>query len=172
MALTFAPVDMTPGVQLDVLSGDTIGNTTTETAFGSSYTLPANWLRSGRGVHVMARGTQQSEGTNSITMKCLFGSTSIGTATTGTLTNLAARLWDADWLIEGASTAGWVEAEGFANFNTAASTAQHAEAKNSGAVNLGSTGSQAITISVTHANQDANDTITMRVFCVRIFGAS
>lgn len=172
MALSFKQVSMMPGVQTDVLGGDTIGNTDQAVYFGTSYTLPANWLRAGRGLQVQARGHFLSTGVDSLTLDLMMGTTAVCTVQSTALTNIATRQWTADFLVLGASTSGWVEGQGSAAFNITATTTRAAEGFNQAAINLGSTGTQSVALRATWSSASASDTITMRTFVVEVFGAS
>lgn len=172
MAVTYLSVDMSPGVQHAVQAGDTIANTVTATDFSTNYTIPANWFTVGRGVHILARGVFGSTGADSLTLDLRFGTTTLATASTATLTNLVTRMWEADFLVICTSTGatGTVEVEGHADFNTTATAAQHCEAKNSAAVTIDTTATQQAQLRITWSVADAANTITMRNFRVEIFG--
>ena len=175
MATTYLKVDQRPGVQVAVQAGDTIGNTTTATLFGTSYTIPADWFDVGRGAFVRAMGTFKSTGSDNVTIDLMLGNTAFATAVTGTLTNLVTRMWRAYFLLNCyavGSTQGALFIQGYANFNTTATAVQSCEAKNTVAMSYSTTAPASVTLRATWSAADANDTITMTNFHVGIFGVT
>jgi len=80
-------------------SKDAVGNTVSETAFTTTYTIPANFfLATGDAMLVNLFGYTQSKGASAgtITLKLKFGSTVISTLMSSTMTDNTEQPWSSD----------------------------------------------------------------------------
>lgn len=149
-----------------VPGGNTISNTTTETAFTSTFTIPANSLVAGQAIRMRWFGLYGTAlVAPSLTAKLKFGSTVV--LTTGAITtigSLSNQGWSCDALliVTGIGAGGAIEAQGYAEFATAATTSLSINLTNASAVSIDTTVSQAVTVTMTWSLASASDSITMR----------
>lgn len=159
----------------DVPGGNTVASTAAETAFTSSYTIPAGTLGAGDVVVVRLTGLY---GTNAVpptlTLKLKLGSTTM--LSSGALTTVGAITaggWtsDAHFVCQTAGASGTIEAQAFAEFSTAATTALTVNIKNSAAITVDTTVDEALTVTAQWGTSDAANTITLREMIVEILHA-
>lgn len=152
--------------------GNTVANTTTETPFTSTYTLPANTLKVGSVIRVKMYGIY---GTNivapSLTGKFKIGSTVI--LNTGALTSVAGVTnggWSADALItvDTIGVGGTVEAQGFAQFATAATTGLSVNVGNTTTFAVDTTIDEIFSVTVTWSSANSANTITLRQMAIEV----
>lgn len=153
-----------------VPAGNTVANTVTETAFDSSYTIPANSVAVGDVLRVTATGVYSTAlVAPNLTGKLKLGSTTV--LNTGALTAVAG-VANAGWtfqgwiVITGIGAGGALEAQGYAEFATAATTALSVNVTNTAAISLDTTASQALTVTVQWSAASASNSITMRQLVV------
>ena len=152
--------------------GNTVANTTTETAFSSSYTIPANTLVAGSVVRVKLWGVY---GTTIIspmlTGKVKWGSqTLLNTGALSAAVSLTNAGWFADcsFLVQSAGGSGVVDAQGFAEFASAATTGLSVNVPNTSTFTVDTTATQAITVTVQWSAANAANTITLRQMVVEV----
>jgi hypothetical protein len=154
-------------------AGNTIANTASETAFTSSYTIPANSLRAGSVIKVTLYGTY---GTDAVLAPTLQGRLKIGGTTrldTGSLTAVVGatnRGWTAEGqiVVHSIGASGVADAQGTAQFSTAVTAALSVHMPNTATFTLDTTASQAITVTIQWGTADTDNTITLRQFIVSI----
>lgn len=121
--------------QTSVLAGDTVVNTTTETAFASAWTMPANDMIPGRAYRVTARGVFGTGSTaQNLTLRLKLGATVLAsTGAVSTPVNLANQGWEVTATIV-CLAGGNIEAQGFCRKQTAVATAQNIDMINTAPV--------------------------------------
>jgi len=154
-----------------VPGGNTIANTVVETAFSSSYTIPANALAAGNVLRLKMWGVYSTDViAPTLRMKVKLGSTVIldsgaVSALVGASTNLG---WsvntDLSWFTIGAS--GTVDSQAVGEFATAAAAAITINEANTATTTIDTTATQAITVTITWGTANASNTITMRQFTI------
>lgn len=153
--------------------GNTIANQSgSDVAFTSSYTIPANSLAVGSVIRINLRGIY---GTNIIAPN-ITGKIKIGAVvflTTGTITSIAGVSnsgWTgfAEMIVTGIGTTGAIEAQGYLEFATAATTSLSVNLSNTAAISLDTTISNAITVTVQWSASNAANTISLRIMTVDI----
>lgn len=152
---------------------NTIANTTTETSFNTTYTIPAGGCQPGRVYRVMARGifnSQNSLGPGNITVRVKLGSTVVGaTAAQALGQNRVNRQWtlDFDIICITYSASGSVEAQGVMQLFTAANTNVPLELSNTAAISgIDLTAAQTLTLSAQFTVANAANNITIRQLTV------
>lgn len=154
-------------------AGNTVANTASETAFTSSYTIPANSLRAGSVIRVKLFGTYN---TDAILAPTLQGRLKIGGTTrldTGALTSVVGttnRGWVAEGqiIVHSIGGAGVADAQGTAQFSTAVSAALAVNMANTATFTLDTTATQAITVTIQWGTADTDNSITLRQMTVQI----
>ena len=153
-------------VQTSVASGDTINTTSSETAFATTKTIPANTMRAGQVYRILATG---KIGTDAATpgnwqLKFKFGSTLICQTASSAIAANIDRSWFAEIFITVISTGagGTVEAAGWWNVMNNASAATPREMPNSAVVSLDTTVDLVATFTITMSVSDLQNTITLR----------
>lgn len=154
-------------------AGNTIANTASETAFTSSYTIPANTLRAGSVIRIKLFGTY---GTDAVLAPTLQGRLKIGGTTrldTGSLTAVVGatnRGWTAEGqiVVQSIGASGVADAQGTAQFSTAVTAALSVHMPNTATFTLDTTATQAITVTIQWGTADTDNTITLRQFVVSI----
>lgn len=152
-------------------SGNTIANTASETAFASTYDIPANALQVGDVVRVRLWGIYGT----ALVAPTLRGRLKIDGATvldTGTLTTVVGSLMDrgwwgvADFVVTAIGASGSLEMQGFVSFSTAASAALAVHLANTAAITVDTT--QALTLSTTieWGTASASNTMKLRTMLV------
>jgi hypothetical protein len=163
--------------QTSVQATDTIGNTTTATLFGTSYTIPIGLMNAvGRRLDLEAWGVYGTDTTGaSLTVALVYGSTTIATTGLKTLT------------YQGASNAGWfgkfslatittgttgtVEAQGAVVFGTSTLAADWLFARNAAPVTVGASASVNLGLQVAWGTAGITNSITQRLLLVNQGGA-
>lgn len=150
-----------------VPAGNTIANTAAETAFSSSYTIPANALAAGNVIRVKLWGVYSTAlVAPTIQIKLKIGSTVVLdsgaiSAIVGSVSNLG---WSAEadlsWFTIGA--AGTVDAQASGKFATAAFATATVCVPNTATATIDTTTTQAVTVTVTWSAANASNTITLR----------
>ena len=167
-------VPVAPLVYADgsVPAGNTVANTTTETAFASTYTIPANRLKVNSVIRVKLYGTYGT----TIISPTLTGKFKVGGTTvlnTGALTAVA-NLTNVGWwaeailIVTSIGVTGTIEAQGFAEFASAATTGLSVNLTNTATYTKDTTGTLALTITVQWSAASAANTITLRPITVEI----
>jgi hypothetical protein len=154
-------------------AGNTVANTAAETAFTSSYTVAANSLRAGSVIRVKLFGTYS---TDALVAPTLQGKMKIGGTTrldTGALTAVLGatnRGWTAEGsiVVHSIGASGVADAQGTAQFATAATAALSVHMPNTATFTLDTTATQAITVTVQWGAADVDNTITLRQMIVEI----
>lgn len=156
-------------VNVSVPAGNTVANTGTETAFASTYTIPANALQQGSVINIKAAGIYSTDAVPpTLRVRVKLGSTTILDSGAMTLSAVA----DAGWWIDGQAAiftggaAGDLDAQGLIVLNTGAGTSLAVNLENTAPISIDTTANQAVTISVEWGTADADNTITMRQMAI------
>ena len=153
-------------------AGNTIANTTTETAFTSSYTIPANALVAGSVVRIKLWGTYGTTVVSpNLTGKLKIGSqTLLNTGALSAAINLSNAGWfaDASILVQSIGAGGVVDAQGFAEFASAATTGLSVNIPNTATFTVDTTVTQALTVTIQWSAANAANTITLRQMVVEV----
>lgn len=148
------------------VTGNTVANTTTETAFTSTYTIPANSLSAGDVIRLKLWGVYGTFVTPpNITIKVKIGSTVVlnsGAITTiGSITNFQ-WLLDIDLSFFTIGASGTCDSQAYAVLETAATTGLSSGIPSTSTSTIDTTASQAITVTITWSAANASNTITLR----------
>lgn len=157
-----------------VPAGNTV-TSTSETAFTSSYTIPAATLAAGDVVRVKLFGVYSGTVLPSIRGKMKFGSTVLldTTAISGLVTGTNMGWWaEGLFVVQTAGASGAIESQGFAEFGTAATTGLSVNTPNSAAITVDTTASQAVTVSIQWGVGGTAQTITLREMTVEVLRAN
>lgn len=154
-------------INTTVPSGNTVANASgSDVAFSSSYTIAANTLKVGTIIRIKLYGVY---GTTLLSPN-LTGKLKIGSSTllsTGALT-IGVSLTNAGWSAEAllsvtaVGSGGAVEAQGFAQFATAATTGLSVNLTNTSTIAVNTTVSQTIAATVQWSASSSSNTITLR----------
>lgn len=168
-----------PGLQTSVLASDTVGNTTTATIFGSSYTLGSSAMSVvGRRMRFMAWGVYSTDAIlgHAVTLDLMVGTTAV--LSTGSVSLTLGGATNKGWMMVAdvccrtAGVAGAVEAQGLALFAGSGLIPDAAFMTNTATVNLDLTQAQFIQPRVTWGTATASNTITQRINGTEIMGQS
>lgn len=149
-----------------LVASDTIANTSTETAFQSTVTIPANTLKVGDVIEVMVAGTFGVTSTPTQTWEFALGATS--TSTTGTMaaTSGVGGPWEAYLygVVTAIGAAGTIELHGLARMLTdsVGSAVTRQGLMNSAPMTVDTTAAIVITCRQKWSAADASNTITLR----------
>lgn len=155
-----------------VPAGNTNANSAAENAFASGYTFPANTLKVGTVIRVRLFGLYGT----TIVAPTLRGKLKLGSTIvldTGSLTTVVS-LTNAGWSAEGLlivtaiGSSGAVEAQGYSEFSTAATTSLSVNLTNTATITINTTTSQALTVTTQWGTADAANTITLRSMTVEV----
>lgn len=160
-------------VNTTIPAGNTVANTSIETFFTSSYTVPANSLAIGTVLRVRFFGVYSTGVVApSLTLRVYFGSTVL--ITSGTLTtvaNITNDGWSAEGLftVQGIGSSGTIEAQGLSEFSTASTVVLFVNMDNAAPITADTTINEAVRASVQWGGTvNASDTITLREMTVEI----
>lgn len=152
----------------------TVTNTTTETAFSQSYTIPANTLTVGKTVRLTARGVYSTNtSAQTFTLNAKLGSTLI--ASTGA-NNLSASMSNRGWAVIlditclSTGVSGTIEAQGQMYTSSSAIGTQLADMENTAPITIDTTSSQVLQLFVVWNAASAANTITCRQHIGQIIG--
>jgi len=159
--------------QSTILAADTVGNTTTATTFGTSWTMPANWMNVGRCLQVTARGYYSTAAAlaGNMTMDLMGGTWVLASTGAQALTvGLGGDGWEmkADVICGTTGPAGSVLAQGLCLFETASITANPVFMVNTTGISLDTTVAQTIVPRVTWSA--TGNTITMGTYVCSVGG--
>lgn len=156
--------------------GNTVANTSSPTAFASTYTIPANRLKVGSVIRARLFGTYGTD----LIAPTLVGALKFGSSvvlTTSTLTTVAGVVAGAGWsaqadiIVKTIGAGGAVEAQGYAQFATAATTGLSVNMTNTGTVPINTSQGQAVTVNITWGTGSTSNTITLRTMSLEIMDA-
>jgi len=154
-------------------SGNTVANSTTETAFASSYTIAAGALRAGSVIRIRMFGTYGTDGVLAPTIqgKLKLGSTAV--LDTGSVTAVVSatnRGWSAEGqiIVQSIGTSGAIDAQGQMQFSTAATAALAINMSNTATFTVDTTSTLSVSLTVQWGTADTDNTITLRQFVVEI----
>ena len=151
--------------------GNTVANTTSRTAFASSYTIPANRLKVGSLIRVRARGFHATTGTPTILFELEIGgivALTIGAFTCGSGVTDKGWSFEADAVVTAIGAGGSLEVNGQGALATAATAALHSHGLNVGGIAKDTTATIAIVPYVTWGSASASNTATLHTFTVEI----
>lgn len=151
---------------ITVPSGNTVSNTTTPTAFSSSYTFPADSLRVGNVISLKIRGWYGTDAVApTLTMRIKLGSTLIlDTGTFNCVAGISNYGWWAenDIIVNSLGSSGEIESQGWAEFGTSSITSLSIPAFNVATIALDTTTSQIMTVDVKWNTASTANRITLR----------
>lgn len=157
---------------ITVPAGNTIANTAAATAFTSAFTIPSLFLQAGTVIMVKAWGVYSTAlVAPTITMQLLYGATSLlSTGAVTAIASIANRGWsgEAQLHVAVAGGSGQIEAQGYGEFATAATTSLSVNMANIAPVAMNTALSNALSLQVTWGTASASNTITLRNLSVRI----
>lgn len=159
--------------QKTVQSGDTVANTTAETAFATTYTIPAAILHIGQTVRAKAYGVFGTTATPTLRIKTKLGSTVIldsGAFTTGS--GVANGGWEFECIFTAIAVgpSGQIEVQGHSSFNSGSGAANFVNLANTSPVTIDTTQPQVLSQTVTWGTASASNTITRRIATVETIG--
>ena len=161
---------------ITVPAGNTVANTTTKTAFTSSYTIPANTLQVGSVIRIRVFGVYS---TNVVAPNIIATVNLNGTdyLTTGSITAVAAVTnggWNGEGLfvIDSIGVSGTIEAQAFLNFATAATTSLSVSLTNTSTQTIDTTINQVITLSAQWSAANASNSVTLREITIDVLNNS
>lgn len=159
-----------------------INNTTSETNFDQSFTLPANALTVGKRLKIRASGYFSTTSGNSscnanpagncITLKMKYGSTTL--FSTGGASSLSGSMTNEPWFLEGYITVrsvgatGTVIASGSTLFSGTSGSSSPLIGGNASVVTIDTTAATALQLSAQWNVANASNTITMQDFAVEV----
>lgn len=160
---------------ITVPAGNTIASTNAETAFTSSYTIPANSMNAGDVYYVRCAGVYSNTLTPTLDLKFKFGSTVMldSTAIT-TVVNQTNSGWESEayFIVNTIGASGAVEAQGYAELASSLTGVQYIDLANTSAVTIDTTANQAITVTIQWSASSSSNTITLRQFTVEKLNTS
>lgn len=166
----------TSSVNTTVPAGNTVASTSSETAFASSKTFAGGSLAAGNVIRVTMYGVYGT----ALIAPTLRGKLKLGSTTlldTGALTTVAG-VANAGWsafallVVTAVGTGGTVEAQGFAQFATAATTGLSVNISNAAAVSVDFSVSQAMTMTAQWSASSASNTISLREALIELVPAT
>lgn len=156
-----------------VPGGNTVASTTSETAFASTRTIPANRLAVGMMIRVNLAGRYSTDvAAPTLRIRVKIGGTTAGD--TGSLTataGLSNSGWHAEFIgvITAIGVGGTIEC--FCPFTLATAATAALQVENSGgSISIDTTGTLAITATAQWGTSHASNTITLRTMAVEIAG--
>ena len=157
--------------QTTIAGGDTIANSTSETAFTASNTLSANSVSVGDVFTCNLSGVfSTAVVAPSLTIKIKLGSTTmLSTGSFTTIAGISNLGWytEAKFTVQSIGSSGSIEAQGSSAFSTAAAAAMTINMSNTSALTIDTTASQAITATIQWSSASASNTITVREFFIQ-----
>lgn len=151
-------------VNTTIPTGNTIASTAAETAFDSSYDIPANTLIVGTLVRVRAMGTFSTTGTPTLQLRIKLDSTTyIDTMPVTTPSGASDEGWviDGTFVVHTTGATGTVEAQGVAQFADAV-----VDAPRTAAVTTDTTQALTVTVTAQWGTSSASNTITLRELAI------
>jgi len=150
-------------------NGTAVVNTTTETVFDTSFSVPGNSLAVGQTLDLVIRGIYSTDGTTpgSVRLKLKLGSTVVGD--TGVITlnaSMSNRLWEirSAFVVTAIGAGGTIEIQSLALISNGTGTASMADMPNSAAVSVDTTASKTLSCTVIMGAANANNTFQVRTF--------
>ena len=164
--------NMVLSANTSIPAGNTVANTTTETAFASSGSIPANTLAAGSVVRIKLWGTYGTTVVSpNLTGKLKIGSQALlNTGALSAAINLSNAGWfaDASIVVQSIGGSGVIDAQGFAEFASAATTGLSVNVPNTSTFTVDTTTTQAITVTIQWSAANAANTITLRQMIVEV----
>lgn len=164
-------------VNTTIPAGNTVANTSSETFFTSSYTVPANSLAIGTVLRLKLFGIYSTGVVApSLSLRVYFGATVL--IASGTLTTVAGVTndgWSAEGLftVQGIGSSGTMEAQGLSEFSTASTAVLFVNMDNTAPVTVDTTINETVRASVQWGGTvNASDTITLREMTVEVLSVA
>lgn len=146
-----------------------ISNTTTETNFAPTYTIPADDCQPGRSYRITAQGTMSTTGTPTIQLRLKWGTTTIlTTSAIPTGNNSASRSWrmEAAVVCYTAGAGGTVFPQGFTTIGLTSTTIGGSDMSATATVGVDTTVAQTVAISAQWGAASASNAIAIRQLMV------
>jgi hypothetical protein len=160
-------------VNTSVPSGNTVGNTATETAFDSSYTIPAGLLKEGTVVRVKLFGVYSTDASSAPTLalRLKLGGTTVVEGVVTTVTGVSDRGWSGEAVLvctaEGET--GAVEAQGFAEYESGDGTIIPVNMENTDVISpIDTTGTLDVELTAEWSAADEDNSITLREMVIEM----
>lgn len=155
-----------------VPAANTVANTTTETAFNSSYTVALASLAVGTVLRVTLFGTYSTDAippTLRLRGK-VAGTTVIDTTAFTATASITDKGWKAEYtiIITTAGASGEVEAQGLCSFQSALTTVQAVHMSNTAKVSVNLSGASALTVTAQWSVADTDNSIKLREMLVSL----
>lgn len=148
-------------------SGTTVTNTTTETSFGSTATIPANTLKAGDRIRIRSHGiTPSTNGTDTLTVKLKIGSSIVFATAAIDVANNDTWVIDAEVTVRTTGASGTIIASGMGVLGVPTT----ATARGSGlaSTTLDTTAAATIDATATWSAASASNQATQRSFTVEV----
>lgn len=148
--------------------GNTIANTTAETAFTSTYTIPANTLAVGDIIRIKLMGVYSTNViAPTIIGKIKFGATTVSdTGSVSAVAGVTNGGWFGDgiYVVQAIGASGSLESQAYLELQSAATTGLSVNIPNIAPITIDTTTDLAVTITVQWGTASASNTITLREF--------
>lgn len=156
-----------------VPAGNTVANTSAETFFASSYSIPGNSLALGTVVRLRLFGVYSTGVVApSLILRVYFGSNvMIASGTLTTVANIANDGWSAEglFIVQTTGVSGSIEAQGLSEFSTASAAVLFVNMDNTAPIAVDTTIAEIVKASVQWGGTvSASDTITLREMTVEV----
>lgn len=147
-------------------------SSTSETLFGWNVVIPANSLRVGQAIRLIARGTLSTHtSAGNWTMRVKFGTTVLAATATQAMTNsLSNRGFEVNFygVVTAVGASGAIEAQGFWMHASTAAAVIHWEMRNTATVTFSTVADQTLQMSLQTSSGNANNVITMRQLLIEV----
>lgn len=151
-------------------AGNTVANTTSETAFTSTYDIAANSLAVGTVVRIKLYGIYGTDAVPpTLRLRVKLDSTTVLDTTAVTLTAaLADDGWTADiqCVVRAIGASGSVDSQGLFEFSSAVADGQLVNTPNSTAAVIDTTAAQTVSVTAQWGAADADNTVTLRQIAI------
>ena len=152
-----------------------VANTTTETNFNRTYSVPANFCVAGRVIRITAYGTYSTTLTPTLTLRAKFGAYTLAANAVTTASSAANRGWsiNATFICNAAPSAtSAVNGQGMVNFGLTTTTGALLDMPSTATTNVATNAAQTIQISAQWSAASTSNTTTLRSFIVESLGPS
>lgn len=155
-------------VNTTIPAGNTVANTTTETAFASTFDIPANSLAVGSVIRIKLLGRFSTTGTPTLRLRIkLDATTYIDTTavTTVTATNFGF-VTDAQLVVTAIGASGTIDAQALTELGTAATTGQVVNSVNTAGITTDTTQALSVTVTAQWSAASASNTVTLHQMAI------
>jgi hypothetical protein len=157
-------------VNTTVPAGNTVANTSTETAFASTYDIPTGQLAVGTVVHARLYGTYGTDAVApTLRLKLKLDSTTVLDTTAVTMTgSLVNRGWFADvqLVVTATGVSGTADRQALVEFSTGTASGALVNTPNTSTVTVDTTQAQTVSVTAQWSAADTDNTITLRQMAI------